>query len=270
MRAPSSNNRRPLKITEYALRKAQRWAGKVVECFGPNECMMFGVSDPQSDVVVDVVLPSGQRVTPTSVRIDGQQVLAVGREVQRLGMRIIAWIHSHANMCPFHSHTDDANAEETLNQIAPSNLFYEDEEIILSVVEGRFFLKCGLETLELFSADEGQPEQHLINISELRLRRKLPVGFAYSLVVNARGDTPYAEMYTKRWCPHCGHETVEKQQVELDVIPELDEAEMIEEIKTKISPAPTIPMTLVEQPGDAPASRPWLRFPWRKRNTNGG
>lgn len=268
-KSPSKSSRSP-KITEPAFRKAQQYAESVNKTFGPNECMMFGVSNPQSDVVVDIIFPSGQRVTPTSVTVDGPQMLAIGREIQRLGMRIKMWVHSHAEMLPFHSHVDDVNAQEILNQLALGNQFYEDEEIILSVVEGRFFLKYGLETLELFPADEGQPEQHLTNIPELRLRRKLPVGFAYSLVVNARGDTPYTEMYTKRWCPHCGHETVEKQQVELDVIPELDEAEMIKEIKAKVFPVTTFPMTQIEQPVEAPASRSWFCLPWQKKNTNGG
>jgi len=64
----------------------------------------------------------------------------------------------------------------------------------------------------------------------------VPLGFAYSLVVNARGDTPHAELYTKRWCPHCGSEEVEKRTVEIEVIPDIDEARMIEEIKARVFP----------------------------------
>jgi len=224
-------NRETLRIAERALHKAQTYARLVVKTLGNYECLGFLLGDPQSDIVIDVLLAPGQRVTCASVVVDGPGVLAAGREIADRGLRALGWFHSHGLMEPFHSGTDDANTEELLGQLAPCNLF-DIAETLAAATDGagrRFFLD-GEERLELVAAGDAP-------LPEVQLRRTAPVGFAYSLVVNALGDKPHAELYTKRWCPHCRHETISRAQVSLEILPDGDEEQLVAEIRERVTPA---------------------------------
>jgi len=224
-------DRETLRIAERALRKAEAYARLVVRTLGNYECLGFLLGDPQSGVVTDVLLAPGQRVSCASVVVDGPAVLAAGREIAGRGLRALGWFHSHGLMEPFHSGTDDANTEELLGQLAPCNMFDVAETLTAAPDEnGRRFYLDGEERLELVAAGDAP-------LPEVQLRRTAPVGFAYSLVVNALGDKPHTELYTKRWCPHCGHETISRARVMLEILPDGDEETLVAEIRERVAPA---------------------------------
>lgn len=256
-------DRERLRITERALRKAEAYARLVVKTLGNYECLGFLLGDPQSDVVTDVLLAPGQRVSCASVVVDGASVLAAGREIAGRGLRALGWFHSHGLMEPFHSGTDDANTEELLGQLAPCNMFDVAETLAAAADgTGRRFFVDGEERLELVAAGDTP-------LPDVQLRRTAPVGFAYSLVVNASADKPHAELYTKRWCPHCGHETISRARVSLEILPDGDEEALVAEIHERVTPAMSrIPVaeTMVEAAARGVGRLlPVLR--WRRRES---
>jgi hypothetical protein len=230
--------RRCCRITSEAFRRVQTYAQLVDRHVGNGyECMGFLLGEAGGDVVDAVMLAPGQRVTAASARIDGQSVLAAGREIEQSGKTVVGWWHSHGNFQNFHSGTDDDNTRDVLLQVAFSNHLDLEEELpsqaagdhgsILRFVDG-----AG--TIEIFG--EHAFAQQLLE-SRIRVRRRSAIGFAYSLVVNARGDEPHAEIYTRQWCPGCQKAEYDRFVVPVEIVPTADDERLIEEVKAKVSPA---------------------------------
>jgi len=110
-------NKRKLKITTESLWYIQTYIRLVHKHIGPNECGGFLAGEPGSDIVDMALLAPHQTVTPSSVTIDAQGVLAAGREIQKHGKQAKGWWHSHGQLPVFHSSTDDTNTEHILSQI---------------------------------------------------------------------------------------------------------------------------------------------------------
>jgi proteasome lid subunit RPN8/RPN11 len=235
--------KRRLRITCEALRRAHTYAQLVNQHVGDGyECIGFLLGETGCDVVDSVMLAPGQQVTPASVRINGQNVLAAGREIERLGKTVIGWWHSHGNLQNFHSGTDDNNTRDVLLQVAFSNHLDLQEELfpqatddhgaILSFVDGS---AC----IEIFG--EHVIAQQLLE-ARIRVRRRSAVGFAYSLVVNVRGDESHAELYTRQWCPSCQKNEYGRLVVPVEIVPSADDERMVEEVKAKVMPAHRSPV----------------------------
>jgi len=217
---------RALRITEHALKKARRYARLVVDEFGSAECLGFLLAAPGSTVVDDVSLAPEQQASPQSVAVSGEAVLRAGREIEAAGKRAVGWWHSHGTFDPFHSGTDTSSATEVLVQLAASNVHRSSEEIQPSLAaDGAMVFERGFETLRLTLDDAAAPPVRL------RLFRRVEVGFAFSLVVNARGDEPYAEVYTLCWS---GGERLQRQRVTVEVVRAIDEDELRRQIAERV------------------------------------
>jgi hypothetical protein len=210
-----------LVITEYALNKAQAYARLMPD----REVFGFLIGALGSNEVSDVCVAPRQSATGASVDVDARAVLDVGVMVQRSGRRTLGMWHSHAQMQPFHSSTDDQTVEDVLlPQLAPATARRAFHT---------FSAKSGPSSVELWS---GQEQLELELASEhpdpagVQLRRFFYEGFAYSLVVNARGDTPHAEKWLKRWCPCCNAPKVERHVVRLQLSCVFDESLLAAEV----------------------------------------
>lgn len=226
-----------LRITERALKTAQTFARLIHEHVGPYEGIGFLAGEAGTDVIDTVILAPGQRVTRTSVVIDGCSVLAAGREIERLGKQAKGWWHSHGRLSIFHSGVDDANTQDVLAQIAPSNsICCLEYELFLQGMDGNgaVLFSDGHEVIEI-SVGDSETAKKLVHAPP-SIRRKVPIGMAYSLVVNSREEKPYAELHTRRWCPTCQTAHVEQYTVPVEVIPTLNEAELVKEVEAKVSP----------------------------------
>ena len=237
--------KRRLKITSMALRRVQTFAQLVDEHIGSGyECIGFLLGQAGSDVADAVMLAPGQRVTTASVIIDGPSVLAAGREIEGLGQTVIGWWHSHGRLQNFHSGTDDNNTRDVLHQIACSNHFDLEQELLPQTTNGNsasLSFTDGSESIEIL----GEPGivQQLLE-AHVRVRRRIAIGFAYSLVVNAGGDEPHAELHTRQWCPNCHKTVYARLVVPVEIVPAAEEDRLVDEVKAKVTPAFRAPMTV--------------------------
>jgi proteasome lid subunit RPN8/RPN11 len=234
--------RRRLRITAEALRRAQTYAQLVNRHVGNGyECMGFLLGEAGSDVVDSVMLAPGQRVTTASVRVDGQHVLIAGREIEQSGKTVVGWWHSHGHFQNFHSGTDDDNTRDVLLQIAFSNHLDLEEELLPQATDDHGAILSyadGSGSIEIFG--EHVIAQQLVE-ARIRVRRRSAVGFAYSLVVNARGDEPHAELYMRQWCASCQKNEYDRQVVPIEIVPTMDDKQLVEEVKAKVSAAHRAP-----------------------------
>ena len=246
--------KRRLLITSAALRRVHTVARLVDEHIGSGcECMGFLLGQAGSDIVDTVILAPGQRVTTASVIMDGQSVLAAGREIQALGKTVLGWWHSHGGLRNFHSGTDDNNTRDVLLQIAFANHLDLEQELLPQTTDGHsasLSFADGSESIEILG--EQGIAQRLMD-AHIRVRRRIAVGFAYSLVVNARGDEPHAELYTQQWCPGCHKTVYARLVVPVGVVPAAEDDQLVAEVKAKVTPAFLSPLA------EAPALPAFLK-----------
>ncbi|MBP8002260.1 MAG: Mov34/MPN/PAD-1 family protein [Chloroflexi bacterium] len=251
----------PLRITENALHKAQAYAHLVDAHIGPVECIGFLAGEAGSDLIDTVSLAPYQQVSATSAVISGRGVLAAGRELERLGKKVKGWWHSHGHLAPFHSHTDDSNTHDILNQIMltcqtqisqpwPYELTTEADAL-------RLTSPAQPEGWEIRVGSPEMAQQFAAAIQHITYHTQ--VALAYSLVVNARGDTPHAELHSRRWCPTCQTAHIQKQVVALEIISLLDEAQMLNEVKERVQPHPR-PRTTPLVAHTSPTNSSWQRL----------
>ena len=225
-----------LKITDLALRRAQMYACLVDEMYGPQECIGFLAGDAASDLIDTVILAPQQRVSASRAEIEGPGVLAAGRELEQLGKRPMGWWHSHGRFAPFHSSTDDTNTRDVLLQISHAHWTFMVEKLmpIKSTTAGTVRLVNDTNEIVELRLDPALAEQ--LTQSPLRAWRKVPVSLAYSLVVNAKGDPPHAELYTRSWCSQAQSTQINHQVVPLTIVDTFDEVPLRQEIAAKVRP----------------------------------
>jgi len=219
---PHPHHEQALIMTEYAFDKAQAYARLMpdLEVFG------FLIGAMGSNEVSDVCVAPRQSATGSSVDVDAGAVLEVGAMVHDSGRRTLGMWHSHAQMLPFHSSTDDQTVENVLlTQLAPATAQRAFHTFNVKLASSSVELWSGHEQLEL-----DLPWAELPDPAELHLRRFFYQGFAYSLVVNARGDAPHAEKWLKRWCPCCNVPKVERLVVPIQLSCVYDESRLESEV----------------------------------------
>lgn len=209
-------------MTEYALDKAQAYARLMPD----REVFGFLIGAIGSNEVSDVCVAPRQSATGSSVDVDAGAVLEVGVMVHDSGRRTLGMWHSHAQLPTFHSATDDQTVEKVLlAQLAPATAQRASHTFNAKLASSRFELWSGHEQLEL-----ELPWAELPDPAQLRLRRFFYEGFAYSLVVNARGDAPHAEKWLKRWCPCCNVPKVERFVTPIQLSCVFDESRLRTEV----------------------------------------
>ena len=197
---PAATPRLP--ITASALLRLETYA----KLCPRHEIFGFLLSNPGGDVVDGVLLASEQQATMASVEISAEAVLRAGAEAGQAGKIVIGWWHSHADLPPFSSPTDDTQLLELADQLVLLNVRTRPHEIPgIGVVSARF-------------------------------------SQTYSLVVNARSiapegsnDRPFGKVCTKSWCPCCGREEIVSEEAPVIVVPDvLDEAALRAELSSKV------------------------------------
>lgn len=250
-----------LTISAHALLKVQEYARVVADRFGPVECAGFLLSDRNSCVIDDVMLAPGQDVSGASVTVAATSVLAAGREVEAAGRQVRGWWHSHGAHPVFHSQTDDETTEEVLNQIAATSEVCEEEELLPSIApDGGMVFERSCETLRVVMPPSAA------GAVRMRLLRQTHVGFAFSLVVNASGEAPHAELFLRR----NGSDDLVRRVVPIEVTSGLDRARIEQEVEERVVMAKTRRVT--GRAGESEASddrrgrfaraTAWLRSEW--------
>jgi len=216
-------------ITKGALKKAYTYAKLACDVFGQSvECYGYLITpkDKKDRVVRDVYLAK-QEVSAAYVSITGEDVINAGKEIDKMGYKVLGWWHSHANFSTFHSSTDDANMKRVLNAIAPTNQATYYKKIPLG--EGE--LKAKKKGKSIVLSDQTNPKKKIyldmpeedmlnpkdFNLEDVRIEIPVKVGFAYSIVVNACGDPAYSEIATKEFCGTCynGEEKSRRKRLRL-------------------------------------------------------
>jgi len=238
-------------ITRSALGKAYAYARLACEVLEESvECYGFLVTPKSAKdrIVRDVYLAPNQHVSSADVKIDGESIIQSGREIDKNGYRVLGWWHSHADFDPFHSGTDDENMMKVLNAIAATNFVRTYTQMPL--IGGEIKVRRRGKDVEFYDSDNPGKKVRLnldskdFDARDLRIVRsitaKIPVrtGFAYSIVVNAKGDKPYCEIATKDFCWACydGEERSVKSRLKVvnqDAF-EIDEKQIAKEIIKKI------------------------------------
>src|SRR3989339_1989496 len=200
-----------LYISSYALEKVQKYAklaksyDSSIECYG----YLLGDEKRKGRFVDDVYFAPEQTNSYAHTEISGETVIKAAKEIKPLGKRVLGWWHSHGSLSTFHSGTDDRNLETVLNQVAPNNYLVREKQITAK-----------------------------LNGKEVKVQVPYKIRFAYSLVVNASGAKPYAEVKVIEDCPFCGLMEHDSEKIEIREIKygnkTLDEAELEKEVKSKI------------------------------------
>ncbi len=238
-------------ITRSALSKAYTYARlacdvleESVECYG----YLISPQGVKDRIVRDVYLAPNQDVSGADVKISGEDVINAGRDIDKMGYKVLGWWHSHANFDTFHSGTDDENMLKVLNAIAPTNFVATYRQIPL--MSGELGIRRKGSNVEVYDTKNLNKKLKLnlgskdFNARDLGIVKSITVnmpvrvGFAYSIVVNARGDKPYCEVATKDFCGLCygGEERSVESRVRVvnqDAF-EIDEHQIAKEVKRKV------------------------------------
>src|SRR3989344_3080108 len=259
------NNQRKLFSNVYisrgALKKAFAYArlvcdvyGEKVECYG----YLINPKDKKDRIVRDIYLAPEQDVSSSGVKIMGESVIESGRDIDKMGYKILGWWHSDASFDTFHSGTDDENMLSVLNSIAPIN--YRVRYHRKRLLNGNLGTKISENSIEIFEKDK-RNKKLILNLSEGNgeLKRFIAdslvhnmqsrTGFAYSIVVNALGSKPYAEIATRNLCNLCYSEQDESKEAGLRIVRVNDDISFNEktlkkEIKEKIMKPHILPVYL--------------------------
>jgi hypothetical protein len=217
-------------ISAHALLKVQEYARVVADRFGPAECAGFLLSDHTSCVIDDVMLAPGQEVSGSSVTVAATSVLAAGRDVEAAGRLVRGWWHSHGAHPVFHSPTDDETTMDVLDQIATTSQVCEEEELLPSIAaDGGMVFERRSETLRVVVPPSAA------GVVRVQLMRQTHVGFAFSLVVNALGEAPRAELFFRR----IGSDDLVRRVVPIEVASGLDRTQIEHEVEQRVVLAKT-------------------------------
>ncbi len=218
---------------------------------GAQECMFLLLGEAGPNVVRHVLLLPDQQVTPCSCNITARSMSAAIAEIEQLNAGrepkwvVLGWGHSHGHLNTFHSATDIRTSDDLTAQIGFANRWVREEQLSVRVAEaGDLSISLGEEGDEvvLHTADP------LLARREVQAVRRITTGFAYSLVVNARGDT-YAEVITQPLGALYEQTQMQRHPATVQVLPEpLDEAALYQEIERKLCTIVMQPPALLPQP----------------------
>lgn len=242
-----------LYIVKGALKKAQLYASfakdysnNTIECYG----FSLGSLNKQNRVIEDIYFAPEQTNTSAHTRISAETVIQAGKEIREKKKRVLGWWHSHANFDPFHSGTDAENMKTVIDQVAPTNYInvYEDITFLKDEIKKTFngdssILVCdrnnSSKRLEMIFASLDKNPLIGMPMEKIIVRIPNKISYAYSLVVNANGEQPYAEIATIKFCSSCHSDEYESRKVPIRVLDvdtdiELDEKILREEVRSKI------------------------------------
>ena len=236
-----------IQITKEALEKAHMYAKKIREVHGEDlECYFFLISPiiKNDRIVRDVYFPN-QEVTHAAVRIDANGIIETGRILREKGFKILGWAHSHASFHTFHSHTDDENHVNVLNEISSDNYVEIKNEREMfkfpetSIDKGTVYISDKAKNVTLILDIDGNFKGNVLNS---KISGPIRVGFAYSLVVNSDEKLkPHCEIAIKEFCPlYLRQKEIETYKVPIKIIEneeykaKIDVTTILEEIKEKV------------------------------------
>jgi len=242
-----------LYICRPALEKAQLYARLIKDETGKHtECIGYCITgeNNKNRLIEDIYFAPDQINGSADTKLEAEAVIKAGREIRAMKKRVLGWWHSHADFSPFHSGTDDENIETVLDQIGSGNYSRIYTEINLL---GDEIKKVKLDESSLAIGDRSNLSKRLeitfddnyknpligIPLKKVVLRMPQKVGFAYSLVVNARGDTPFGKIATAKYCFNCANYECELKEVPVRVVNydpgiEINEAKIRADIKNKM------------------------------------
>jgi proteasome lid subunit RPN8/RPN11 len=222
---------------------------------GAQECMFLLLGEAGPNVVRHVLLLPDQQVTPCSCNITARSMSAAIAEIEQLNTGrepkwvVLGWGHSHGHLDTFHSATDIRTSDDLTAQIGFANRWVREEQLSVRVTEaGDLSVSLAEEgdEVELRTADPLLAQQ--LARRNVQAVRRITTGFAYSLVVNARGDT-YAEVITQPLGAPYEQTPMQRHPATVQVLPEpLDEAALYQEIERKLCPMVMQPPALLPQP----------------------
>jgi len=199
-----------VKITDYALTKANMYAGVVCELSSLEiECGGFLAAERGSDVADDAYLFTDQEVCHDGYVGKPGMLSSVVEEIAASGKRVIGWWHSHDSMPAFHSQRDEQNFRQLFLSVAPYNQVVLSERRIPikeSAIErivngGKEKIRISGSSIIEIQAPENsnllpnlQPNLPPNLLQEAYEIERISSGFAYSVVVSLGGGKPYAEL----------------------------------------------------------------------------
>jgi proteasome lid subunit RPN8/RPN11 len=180
-----------LQITKAAYEKAFAYARIISELSGDLGTEITGYlvtpKEAKDRVVRDCYLINGQLAEPAEVKIQPQDIIQAGREIDEMGYRVLGWWHSHGDLKTFHSSIDVENQMTVLNAIAPFNYVIEKADKKLED------LKVYREGKDIVLSERRDPgikyrltldENSGLTLANMQIEMEKRVGFAYSLVVH--------------------------------------------------------------------------------------
>ncbi|PIU29716.1 hypothetical protein COT07_04470 [Candidatus Woesearchaeota archaeon CG07_land_8_20_14_0_80_44_23] len=203
-----------VKITDYALTKANMYAGVVCELSSLEiECGGFLAAERGSDVADDAYLFTDQEVCHDGYVGKPGMLSSVIEEIAASGKRVIGWWHSHDSMPAFHSQRDEQNFRQLFLSVAPYNQVVLSERRIPikeSAIErivrgGKEKIRISGSSIIEIQAPENsnllpnllpnlQPNLPPNLLQEAYEIERISSGFAYSVVVSLGSGKPYAEL----------------------------------------------------------------------------
>lgn len=174
-----------LRITDYALNKAKAYS-KII-CAISHEPGIKDKFDTNwegygyllkqewglNDIVDEAFFAEDQDVSSAYVRVSAAGVQKAVDSVSALDYQIVGWWHSHGAFNVFHSGTDINNFITVTKGVAPNTMYIAENINPVKDGDYAFFDKVRLENLS----------------EDTKIMRKVERDpFAYSLVVNKRGD----------------------------------------------------------------------------------
>lgn len=238
----------PIDVYQKMIKYARFARDKSGECYG----YLIGSPNRVNRLIEDVYFAPNQTNNSAHTQISGKSVLKVGKDIREKEKRILGWWHSHADLSIFPSGTDDENFHTVLDQIAPTNyvISYDDikflKEDIKKTLDGdKKLIVCdrnnSARRLEMLFSEISENPLTGIPLKEIIVRLPKQTSYAYSIIVNASEEKPYAGLLTREFCMSCrsnaGRE--EPRELPLKILNykigvKLNDAELRKEVDSKI------------------------------------
>ncbi|MBI1969490.1 hypothetical protein HYS48_02240 [Candidatus Woesearchaeota archaeon] len=205
----------------------------------------------------DLLIVKGTKAERGHVVVEGEHVAKASAEVQELNallgtdFYIIGWLHSHGGGPVGHSFFDDGNFVQVLNsvrlnteQAVPTRLDLIESRITKHVEDGKIILtgqdvedaviryvlpkeeafqalliKYGIEKGKRIAVEREAFLADVLELVQLETAEPKIVGFGYSVVVNDRGEEPYALVGVVEEKVITGKGTVKKYAYKTNVEP---------------------------------------------------
>lgn len=221
--------------------------------------------------VRDLLIVDGTKAEMGHVAVEGEHVAKAAAEVRKMNEKngtdlyVIGWLHSHGGGTPFHSTEDAGNFVKVLNSVSlnTEHPVYEELKLIESEVHrelaGGHVIISGQEAddaritfalpetpqlaalLTKYGMHKVPPPEafvaEMLDIMPMRTEEAIMVGFGYSIVVNDKKDTPYAEIGTVRTKTITGKKDTTTRRTKLKLVPgdlKIDRDELKAMVKARI------------------------------------